>query len=193
LQYGATRYRIADELGARHLNVMQAFPPAVETSAVAEASAGVCDRAAQHGLLVALEFFPWSPIVNLSTALEIVEMANRPNAGVTFDTWHHFRSGGTTHDLRNAPGQAIAALHINDAARETGPDLLAETLTARLLPGEGSIDLIGQIQALDAINCTAPIGVEVISLALDALPPKEAARRVAEATRRVLAMAHGNV
>jgi sugar phosphate isomerase/epimerase len=66
---------------------------------------------------------------------------------------------------------------------------MSGTLTARLLLGDGGIDLIGNIRALDSIGCTAAIGVEIYSSVLDALPPKEAARRVAETTRRVLSTA----
>jgi sugar phosphate isomerase/epimerase len=179
-------FRIADALGARHLNVVQLFPPAIDTPVVIEAFGGVCDRAARHGLLVSLEFLPWCPIANLATARAIVEAANRPNGGVMFDTWHHFRSGGTSAELRKLSGRAIAAIQFNDAPREPGPDLLTETVTARLLPGDGAIDLVGHIQAWDAIGNTAPIGVEIFSTELDALSPVEAARRAAEATRRVL-------
>ena len=66
---------------------------------------------------------------------------------------------------------------------------MTETLTPHLLLGDGGIDLIGNIRALDSIGCTVPIHVEIFSSVLDALPPKEAARRAAEATRRVLSAA----
>lgn len=182
------QYHISDKLGARHLNIF-VHPPAFDTSVAAEAFGGLCDRAAQHDLMVSLEFFPVSPIGDLSKALEIVEMAHRPNGGVMFDTWHHFRNGGTSEDLRKLPGHAVIAIQVNDAAKEPDPDFMSETLTARLLPGDGGIDLIGNIRALDSIGCTAPIGVEIFSSVLDALSPKEAARRAAEATRRVLSVA----
>lgn len=58
-----------------------------------------------------------------------------------------------------------------------------ETVTARLLPGEGAIDLVGNIQALDVIGNTAPIGAEVFSDALAVLSPTEAARRILRAAR----------
>ena len=182
------QYHIADKLGARHLNIF-AHPPAFDTRLAAEAFAGLCDRAAQHNLMVSLEFFPVSPIRDLHRALEIVDMADRPNGGIMFDTWHHFRNGGTSNDLAKLPGHAVIAIQLNDAAKEPGPDFMTETLTARLLPGDGGIDLVGNIRAMDSIGCTAPIGVEIFSSVLEALPPKEAAHRAAEATRRVLSAA----
>lgn len=92
-------YRMIEVLRGRHLNLVQLFPPAVETGIVVEAFGGICDRAAQHGLLVSLEFLPWCPIANLA-ALEIVQAADRPSGGVMFDTWHHFRAGGASAELR---------------------------------------------------------------------------------------------
>jgi sugar phosphate isomerase/epimerase len=182
-------FRIADALGGRHLNLVQLFPPAVDPRVVGEAFGGVCDRAAKHELLVSLEFLPWCPIANLAQGLEIVKLANRPNGGLMFDTWHHFRSGGTSAEIRRLPEGSIAAIQFNDAPRASTSDLLTETLTARLLPGDGAIDLVGNIQAWDSIGTTAPVGVEIFSLELDKLPPKEAARRAAEATRQVLTLA----
>lgn len=183
-------FRIADALGDRHLNLVQLFPPAIDPKIVGEAFGGVCDRAAKHGLLVSLEFLPWSPIANITQGLEIVKIASRPNGGLMFDTWHHFRSGGTSAEIRQLPRGAIAAIQSNDAPRQpVVADILTETLSARLLPGEGDMDLVGNIQAWDSIGTTAPVGVEVFSSELDKLPPKEAARLAAEATRRVLARA----
>ena len=56
----------------------------------------------------------------------------------------------------------------------------------RLLPGDGSFDLVGLVRTLDRIGCRAPIGVEVYSDALATLPVDEIARTTADATRRVL-------
>jgi len=65
-------------------------------------------------------------------------------------------------------------------------NLLHATLHERQLPGDGEFDLDGIVGALRATGTEAPIGVEVFSDALHALTSNEAARRAAEATRRVL-------
>ena len=95
---------MADALGARSLNVVdlgEGEPPPIEVTA--EAFAALCDRSAAHGLLVSIEFVPWSRIPDLATAMRIAELASRPNGGVMLDTWHLFRSGGTTADVRGQP------------------------------------------------------------------------------------------
>ena len=80
------------------------------------------------------------------------------------------------------PSWAAIARELQEIG-EVGDDLVKETMEARRLPGEGAIDLVGLIRTLDGIGCSAPIGVEVFSAELRQLPPVEAARRSADATR----------
>jgi sugar phosphate isomerase/epimerase len=182
-------FRVADALGARSLNVALAVDPGLPRAALAEHFADLCDRAAEHGLLVHLEFLPWSPVPDLRAALEVAELAGRANGGVTLDVWHHARSGGRTDDVRAAAAARILAVQLSDAPAEPEADPIEETLHRRLLPGEGAIDLVGILRALTAIDAPAPLGVEVFSDALAALPPAEAARRAGDALRAVRARA----
>jgi sugar phosphate isomerase/epimerase len=182
----AEHYVVAEALGARSLNVAQAFRPRVDLDEAAEALAGVCDRAREHGLLITLEYLPWAGIPDAATALEIVRRTGRDNATLMIDTWHTFRGPTDDAQLRALPGAKIGSVQINDAPREPSGDLLTETTSARLLPGEGDIPLVAWLRLLDEIGSRAPIGVEVFSQALDRLPPIEVGRRCGEAARRVL-------
>jgi sugar phosphate isomerase/epimerase len=184
-------YRIADALGARSLNAAQGFGNRVDPDAAAGALAGVCDRAAAHGLVITLEFLPWSGIPDAASALDIVRRADRPNATVMLDTWHHFRGSGDPAQLRAIPGAKVGGVQLNDAPARPGRDLVAESLEERLLPGEGAIPLVEILGILDEIGSRAAIGVEVFSKRLDALPPIEVGRRAGEAARRVLAKVPG--
>jgi sugar phosphate isomerase/epimerase len=185
-------YEIADAVGARSLNLAQGFGANVDRDRAAEALAGVCDRASEHGLLVTLEYLPWSGISDAATALAIVEGSGRADATLMFDTWHTFRGPTDDAQLEKIPGARIGSVQINDAPAEPAENLIAETLSARLLPGEGAIPLARWVRWLDAIGSTAPIGVEVFSNALDALPPVEVGRRCGVAARAVLAAARGD-
>ena len=51
--------------------------------------------------------------------------------------------------------------------------------------------MVPWLRILDAAGCAAPLGVEVFSEALDALPPEEVGRRCGEAARAVRARARG--
>lgn len=187
LRHGeAEFYAAAEALGARSINAVAVTDAPVEPAALAEAFAGLCDRAAERGLLVHLEFLPWTQVRDARSALEIVERAGRRNGGILLDTWHHFRGGGGARALCEIPGERVLAIQLSDAPTAAEPDPIDETLHRRLLPGEGAIDLVGVLRALREAGCSAPVGVEIFSDALAALPAAEAARRAAEAARVVL-------
>ncbi len=182
-------FEVADAIGARSLNLAQGFGATIDLDAAVEGFAGVCDRAAEHGLSISLEFLPWSGIPDAATALEIVERADRKNGGLMLDVWHHFRSGEGDDALRAVPGAKVVGIQLNDAPRERPEDIVGESMNSRLVPGEGAIDLVAFVRILDEIGSRAPIGIEIFSQVLNALPPVEVARRVAEATRDVIARA----
>jgi sugar phosphate isomerase/epimerase len=182
-------FAVADALGARSLNAVDVFGGDWTLDDAAAALAGLCDRAAEHGLLVHVEFLPWSRIPDLATAWEIVQRADRPNAGVAVDAWHWARTAPACdlETLRTIPGPKLLAVQLDDAPAAVEPDLMHATLHDRLLPGDGAIDLEALVATLHQIGAVAPFGVEVFSDALQALAPTEAAQRAADATRRVVA------
>lgn len=185
-------WEIAEGVGGRSLNVVEMAGAHVDPDAAAESFAALCDRAADHGLLVHLEFLPWSGIPDLAAALRIAALADRPNGGVLLDTWHLFRSGGTVADLPADAARRIVGIQVNDAPGPPCPTrdpaaLMDETMNRRLLPGEGDADVAGTLRALRAAGVDAPVGVEVFSADLRAAGAAEAARRGAEAARAVLA------
>jgi sugar phosphate isomerase/epimerase len=160
---------------------------AVDVNIAAEAFAGLCDRAYEHGLNVHLEFLPWTGIANLRAARAIVEAAGRANGRLVIDAWHLHRSGCELAELAGLPGHLVGSVQLSDAPAQPQESLLDETLHARLLPGEGAIDLVGLIRTLDAIGAVAPIGVEVLSDRLSELPAQTVAQEAIVAVRRVLA------
>ena len=183
-------YAIADAIGARSINVVDLGAlRTISVEMAAEAFAGVCDRAREHGLLVHLEFLPWSNIPDIETAWDIVREAGRDNGGVLLDTWHLLRSGGTPESLLEMPRDRVYAIQVSDAPAVAESNLMEETMARRLLPGEGAARVRDVLNVLSDGGCTAPVGVEVFSSALAALPAEQAIERVATATRTVLGRA----
>jgi sugar phosphate isomerase/epimerase len=188
----AELFEAAHALGAPLLNVVLMKHGALEVQEAADAFAGICERASAAGLRAHLEFLPFYSIPDARTAWRIVEASGRPEAGLMVDTWHCFRGGTTPADLRALPGRAVLGVQLNDAPAQVPPDPRHETLHERLAPGEGDIDLVGLLRALDAIGARAPLTVEVFSDRLRAEhPPAQLAQRLAQATRRVVRQARG--
>jgi sugar phosphate isomerase/epimerase len=182
-------FAVADAVGGRSVNIAEIWGSAVPRDAAVEAFATLCDRAAEHGLLVHLEFLPWSAFPNLNAAWDVVRLADRPNGGLIVDSWHCARSDTSVDDLAAIPGDRVLAIQLSDALAEASPDVTDETMRARQLPGDGVAPIADIVRTLDAIGCTAPVGVEVFSERLFAMDPADAARESYDATARVLAAA----
>jgi sugar phosphate isomerase/epimerase len=184
----AELFAIADALGARSLNAVDVFGGPWSLDDAAESFAALCRRAAEHGLLVQLEFLPWSKIPDLEAAWSVVREAGAPNGGLTVDAWHYFRSGSAAGGmLRAVPGERIVGVQLCDAPAVAEANPLHATLHERLLPGQGELDLAGLLADLQATGTTAPLGVEVFSDVLAQLRPEEVGRLAGAALRSLLA------
>jgi sugar phosphate isomerase/epimerase len=95
-----------------------------------------------------------------------------PNVGLTLDSWHWHHAGATTDDIIAAGRNRIVNVHFNDAPN-LPPDQIRDN--QRLLPGEGVINLVGFLQALQRIGYIGPLSVEVFGRLKDKTP-EEAAR-----------------
>jgi len=145
--------------------------------------------AAQHGLKAHIEFLPFGGISDLASAWAIVQAAGRPNGGLTIDSWHFFRSGSSFDLLERIPGSRVHTVQINDAPAQAQTDLLHETMTGRLVPGEGSFDLTRFVQTLDQIGSTAPFSVEIFSARVADVPMAHAIASWAPAARDIIGKA----
>lgn len=180
-------FAMADAFGVRHVNVTAAFDGELEHDAAA-AFAGLCDRAAEHDLLVALEPMSCTTIRDVATAVRVVADAGRPNGGLCLDSWHLYRGGHDEEALADVPAELVLVVQLDDGpTRPVDPDYLTDTLHHRQLPGEGELPVRAFLRALEVAGVRAPVSVEVLSDVLDARAPAEAARLVADATRRLLA------
>ncbi|VXC42977.1 Inosose isomerase [Arthrobacter sp. 9V] len=175
-------YRFTDAIGVRQLNVAT-FGEA-STEVVSAAFGRLCDRAAAHGLLVGLEFLPFSFIRTLPQAWEIVLAADKDNGGILLDIWHWRRSHATFDDLAGIPAERITSLQLCDVRQpEPLSDLRHEARHHRELPGKETIDLVAGLAA-QGISC--PVSVEVFSDLLDTRPSVQTATASAEAGNWVL-------
>ncbi|WP_234267405.1 sugar phosphate isomerase/epimerase family protein [Hydrogenophaga sp. NFH-34] len=125
--------------------------------------ARLCEVMAPYGLTADLEFMPWTAVKDANTALRVVQNAGMPaNAGILVDALHFGRSTTTLDDIRALPRQLLHYAQICDATAGTHfstEDMIHTARCARLLPGEGNIDVRGLFAALPA---DLPVSVEVV-------------------------------
>ena len=105
----------------------------------AEQFGALCDRAADHGAVIGLEFLPFTNIVDAADALAIVERAGRPNGGVCVDIWHHARGANDLELIRSIPAELITGVQMSDGpAAPVLDDYKDDCLRHRVPPGEGT-------------------------------------------------------
>ena len=127
---------------------------------------------------------PWTKVPNINTALKIIETAGMKNAGILVDALHVHRVGDTFESIRTIPKELIHIFQICDAPASYDPShtaLIHTARSARLLPGDGEIDLKG---ILECIPSTAIISVEVPNEEITS--PEQRAMLALNASKRVL-------
>lgn len=185
----AVVWRMADALGCRYLQAIGPYQGSLDDAG--RGFAALCDRAAAHGVLVGLEFLPFTNIATAADALEIVERADRDNGGVCIDVWHHARGAADTGLVRAIPAEKVLAVQMSDGPRAPAvDDYYRDCLENRLPPGEGEFDVVGFIRLLRSMGVQAPWSVEVCNAGTwRARRAAEPVRRLADAMRGVVAAA----
>ena len=109
---------VSARLGARHVLVMSAEP---EEARTLERFGELCDRAAQYGLQVGLEFAVYTGVRTLAHAAEVVARSGAPNASVLIDALHFSRSAGSRRTSRRSIPRSSATRRSATPARHARP------------------------------------------------------------------------
>src|SRR5262245_7259799 len=142
-------YEVAVAVGATTVTLVEGPGPPIPPGPAAEALAMLCDRAAAHGLDVAIEWWAHSAL-DLRCAAAIVAGAGRQNAGLLVDTWHAHHQPHAAEIVRSATRGSVKSVQVADVGAEaSATDYVAATMHARRLPEEGVADLVAWIRLLD--------------------------------------------
>ena len=175
---------VSARLGARNVLVMSAEPDEARTL---DRFGDLCDRAAQYGLHVCLEFAVYTGVRTLAHAAQMVARSGRANASVLIDALHFSRSGGLPAHIAQVDPALLRYAQLCDASADMPgptdtPALIREARTGRLLPGEGVLPLAELVAALpDGI----PLAIEAPCRATAELPAVERARRAYQALSKL--------
>lgn len=145
----------------------------------------LCDIAPE--LTFNLEFMSFTAVKSAKAAVRIVENAGRANGGVLVDALHAFRTETTLEDIARIPPNMLNYMQICDAPAgipATEMEIIHTARAARLIPGEGGLDLAGLISALPP---GLPVAAEIPNEEGKArYGVEDWARRCLEATRHIL-------
>lgn len=142
--------------------------------------------AAEFGLTPNLEPMPWTDVKDLHQGIAILAQC-QAGVGLLVDAIHYDRAMNTPAELAALPAAWIRYAQICDAPAErpgTVEEMMHQGRCARLLPGEGGIDLVSMLRSLPA---GIPISVEA-PLDSDA-PAAVRAAAAARTARAVIALA----
>ena len=147
--------------------------------------------AADRGLRICIEWLPWTALKDIKGAWKLVQAAGGENIGLVVDSWHWLRQPGGPDlaTLRSIPGSRIHCVQLNDTTRKgQGDDMMMESMTNRLLPGDGEVEWKPLLDALDAIKADPIWAPEVFNLGLMQEGPVAMAKKIGAATRKVLGL-----
>jgi sugar phosphate isomerase/epimerase len=182
-------YRAALETGAR-LGAREALVAGndPDEARLVDRFAAFCDIAAEFGIGANLEPMPWTDVRDFAQGARIVDAAGRPNAGLLIDPIHFDRGASRAGEIASMPRGRLHYMQLCDAPAERPRDtktLLYQARAARLMPGDGALDLAGILRAVPA---DLPISLEIpMDELARTVPAIERARRMLAKTRVLLA------
>lgn len=130
---------------------------------LSDSYARLCEAMRPFGLTADLEFMPWTAVPHARAALGVIKAAGTPaNAGILVDALHVGRSATTLADIRAIPRDLLHYAQICDATAGLNfstEEMIHTARSARLMAGEGTIDVKGIFTALPQ---DLPVSVEVV-------------------------------
>jgi sugar phosphate isomerase/epimerase len=154
-------FEAAGRLGARVVQTIGADP---DEARVTDNYASLCNLAVPFGLTLDLEYMAFASPNRLDATRRIVRNAGVSNGGLMVDCLHVYRCDTDPNDYLEVDPLLIHELQLCDAARDApvGREALVhEARFARLLPGEGGLDLdaVWRVVPEDvAVSIEAPFG-----------------------------------
>lgn len=169
-------FEAGQALGAESLTVACGDP---DLSRARDTLAQMAEDGRPYGISPGLEAISYQSVRSIPVA---DELAVHAGCDLVVDTLHTGRFGATAAELSAAAGRTpMVQLCDAPAERPTSREaLVTESRSARLAPGEGGLDLLGVVAALEAGLASTPRAGTQLPVSVE-VPNDEAVARLGEA------------
>jgi 4-hydroxyphenylpyruvate dioxygenase len=121
------------------------------------------ERAAKRGLRIGYEALAWGRHVSdHRDAWEIVRRADHPAIGLILDSFHTLARKIDPDTIRRVPGDRIFLVQVADAPL-LDLDLLSWSRHFRNMAGQGGLDIVGFLSAVEATNYDGYLSLEIFN------------------------------
>jgi 4-hydroxyphenylpyruvate dioxygenase len=121
------------------------------------------ERAGHRGLRIGYEALAWGKHVSdHRDAWEIVRRADHPAIGLILDSFHTLARKIDPDTIRRIPGDRIFLVQVADAPL-LDLDLLSWSRHFRNMPGQGGLDVVGFLSAVEATNYDGYLSLEIFN------------------------------
>ena len=121
------------------------------------------DIAKEFGVRVGFEALAWGrQIDDHRDAWEVVRRADHESIGLILDSFHTLARGIDPESIRRIPGDKVFFVQLADAPL-IKMDLLYWSRHFRNMPGEGDLDLLSFMNAVQATGYSGPISLEIFN------------------------------
>lgn len=166
-------FEAGQALGAESLTVACGDP---DLSRARDTLAQMAEDGRPYGISPALEAISYQSVRSIPVA---DELAVHAGCDLVVDTLHVGRFGATAAELSAAAGRApmVQLCDAPDQRPATREALVAESRSERLAPGEGGLDLLGVVAALESGLAETPRAGSQLPVSLEVPHDEEVARR----------------
>ncbi len=187
------RLPLCQALGVETLVVVADLVSQIDEQSLERAQVSLvqaADKAAEHGVRVALEFQSDAQFCNnLQTAVAWIDQIGHGNLGLCLDAFHWSVGPSKTEDLGLLSNENLFHVQLCDLAdrpRELASD------SDRILPGDGDFFLAPLVVRLHELNYAGYVSLELMNPLLWQTPPQQVAEIGLTALRKVVGLASGS-
>ena len=125
---------------------------------------------------------PYPFVQSMEEANQLLDEMGALNVGLTLDAYHWHAAGDSLDTVRKTPARRLVNVQLSDAKPRPRAQLIDND---RLLPGEGSVQLVPFLAALEDAGFDGLVAVEVLGPRLATADPDAAAEACMLALRTV--------